>query len=275
MRTIGLLFLAFILTLGCHTDSPLAPNKTLVVVRGYLYAGEAVQDIRLTGTLPLGSEDTVAPPINSAQVSLLKAGKKYDLVASAGDSGYYHYPATDLTVAPGDEFQIQVSYQNQVITAATTVPPAPQEVAISKSTLQLPDFDTMFQMREKGISMDSLRALTSLTVTWQEEADALYYVVIKNLEDNPVSSDSQFRGGPRTFISQPRPGGEYDVNAMMVTHYGKHEVRVYRVNQEYADLYQSRNQDSRDLNEPLTNIENGLGVFSAFSSKSVYFTLEQ
>jgi hypothetical protein len=275
MRALGFSFFALILTLGCHTDSPLAPDKSQVVVRGYLYAGEAVQDIRLTGTLPLGSDDTVAPPINSAQVSLFKAGNKYDLVASAGDSGYYHYPGADLTVVPGDEFQIQVSYENRLITATTTVPPAPQEVTISKSTLQLPDFDTMFEMREKGISMDSIRALTSLSVSWQDETDALYYVVVKNLEDNPVSSDTQFRGGPRTIISQPRPGGEYHINAMMVTHYGKHEVRIYRVNQEYADLYQSRNQDSRDLNEPLTNIQNGLGVFSAFSSKTAYFTLLQ
>ncbi|MDA3862202.1 MAG: hypothetical protein PF445_13365 [Melioribacteraceae bacterium] len=46
---------------------------------------------------------------------------------------------------------------------------------------------------------------------------------------------------------------------------------LYRVNKEYVDLYESRDQDSRNLNEPLTNIENGLGVFSAFASDSVYF----
>jgi len=275
MKPLRYLLFAFILTFGCHTDSPLAPSPSLVVVRGYLYAGEAVQDIRLTGTLPLGSENTVAPPINTAQVSLLKAGEKYDLVASAGASGYYHYPSTDLRVEPGDEFQIQVRYQDQWITAVTTVPSPPLDVTISRTTLRLPDFDTMFQMREQGISMDSLRSMTSVAVNWQQETGALYYVVVKNLEDNPVSSDVQFRGGPRPFISQPMPVGSYNVNAQMVTHYGRHEVKVYRVNQEYADLYQSRNQDSRDLNEPLTNIENGLGVFSAFSSQSVYFTLEQ
>jgi hypothetical protein len=46
-------------------------------------------------------------------------------------------------------------------------------------------------------------------------------------------------------------------------------VRVYRVNKEYADLYRSRQQDTRSLNEPLTNVQNGLGVFSAFASDSV------
>ncbi|MBC8181278.1 hypothetical protein H8E88_09140 [candidate division KSB1 bacterium] len=51
-------------------------------------------------------------------------------------------------------------------------------------------------------------------------------------------------------------------------------MKVFRVNQEYGDLYQSRNQDSRDLNEPLTNIVNGLGVFSAFNCDSVFFDFE-
>lgn len=59
---------------------------------------------------------------------------------------------------------------------------------------------------------------------------------------------------------------------MSITHYGLHRVRVYRVNQEYADLYDTRQQDSRDLNEPLTNIVNGLGIFSAFNSNEIYFT---
>jgi hypothetical protein len=43
---------------------------------------------------------------------------------------------------------------------------------------------------------------------------------------------------------------------------------VYRINQEYADLYRTRQQDSRDLNEPLSNVVNGLGVFSAFNGVS-------
>jgi hypothetical protein len=63
----------------------------------------------------------------------------------------------------------------------------------------------------------------------------------------------------------------YSINHRIIIHYGRHQVKLYRINQEYADLYMSRQQDSRDLNEPLTNIQNGLGVFSAFNSEIVYF----
>jgi len=53
--------------------------------------------------------------------------------------------------------------------------------------------------------------------------------------------------------------------------YGRHRVILYRVNEEYANLYENRNQDSRDLNEPPSNIEGALGVFSAFNSVAAEF----
>jgi len=53
---------------------------------------------------------------------------------------------------------------------------------------------------------------------------------------------------------------------LTLTHYGQH-----RVNDEYADLYEGLEQDSRDLNEPPSNIHGALGVFSAFSADSAFF----
>jgi hypothetical protein len=261
--------------IGCSNNTPTSPNSKLIVVRGYLYAGEPVQDIQITGTLPLGSEETKAPAINNAQVSLVKDGVSYDLVSSPGDSGYYFYDGGDLTVNAGDEFRIEVRYQNEDAYATTIVPQAPEKVTISNSTLRFPDMDTMWELMQQGVSMDSIRKSMTLTVSWEQKADALYYIVVENVDENPVEVESQFGRGPGRFISQPVATGEYTVNAMMMTYLGRHRVKVYRVNQEYADLYRSRNQDSRDLNEPLTNIVNGLGVFSAFNSDSVFFEFVQ
>ena len=93
-----------------------------------------------------------------------------------------------------------------------------------------------------------------------------------NVEIDPQQIDT---GIPffqnRRFISQPISRDNYIISFMNVTHLGRHYVKVYRVNQEYADLYGTSSQSSRDLNEPLTNIKNGLGIFSAFNSDSVFF----
>ncbi len=90
-----------------------------------------------------------------------------------------------------------------------------------------------------------------------------------------MQSRGRMGGMQRRFVFPPTNRNEYRINAMQLTHLGKHIVKVYRVNQEYADLYGSRQQDSRELNEPLTNIHGGLGIFSAFNSASAIFTVEE
>lgn len=268
MKSVLLLFLIFLMPLffACRSDVSTGPSKDLIVVRGYIYANEPVWDIQITHTLDLGSADSTAPPINDASAALYKDGVRYDLVASEGDSGYYHYPGGDF-VGIGDVISIAVDYEDQHVEGSTTVPQPPSGLVLEKDTLYVPTF-TGFP---GGGGFD--RSAMEMTVTWDEDPEALFYVVVENIEDNPTPIESRFprKGSPGRFVFPPTNRNNYRLNAMSFTHYGKHVVKVYRVNQEYADLYGSRNQDSRDLNEPLTNMSGGLGVFSAFSSVSGAF----
>jgi hypothetical protein len=278
-RIVPQVLLAFVAA-GCAQKNPVTPAAEEVVVRGYLYAGEPVTDIQLTRTLPLGSQETEAPPINDAEVSLEKNGATYAFVPSPGDSGYYHYPGTDLTVQAGDVFRIHVRSGGRDIKAETTVPAAPDSVTLSADSLALSaGFGPPGGVFPDTTAPDSLsNPEQSLTVSWKREASALYYVVVECVETDPdsISSWGGFGGGgPGRMVSSPTNENRYRISRSDVSFLGRHRVRVYRINQEYADLYESRQQDSRDLNEPLTNIENGLGVFSAFSSSVAYFTVIQ
>ena len=73
------------------------------------------------------------------------------------------------------------------------------------------------------------------------------------------------------FVSDPTQNDSQIIIGAGLRNYGTHEVRVYHVNQEYADLFENSDQDSRDLNEPPSNIENALGIFTAFASEKVFF----
>lgn len=245
---------------GCTDDSSLIPDSNLVVVQAYLYAGEPIEDIRLTSTLPIDADTAVAPPLNDADVVLIKEGQRFDLIASPGDSGYYHYPGNELSAHTDDLFRIEITYNDELISAETLVPEAPDSVLLSDDELNVPTtFDP--DLMDEGIEL-----------TWKNENNALFFVVIDNLENDPQEIDYGMPSRPaRRFISQPINRDSYIIRSRSVTHLGQHRVKLYRINQEYADLYESREQDSRDLNEPLTNIENGLGVFSAFNSDSVFF----
>ena len=96
-----------------------------------------------------------------------------------------------------------------------------------------------------------------------------FYVNLINIDANPTAIDSWFGSALQDFVFPPINDDSFAIRLPFITHLGNHRITVYKVNQEYVDLYESREQDTRDLNEPLTNINNGLGVFSAFNQTSV------
>ena len=134
-KYVGAFFLLLVAFFGCNSNSALEPEIDQFVIQAYLYANEPITDIKIARTLALGSEDSLAPPINDAAVYLERNGTRFDLVASPGDSGYYHYPGSDLAVENGDVFQIVVSYFGKIATGATEVPASPTNIAISSETL--------------------------------------------------------------------------------------------------------------------------------------------
>jgi hypothetical protein len=259
-KVFAVLFAASLAALsGCDSTSPLLPESELIVVRAYLYAGEPVTDVQLTTTFALTTGDTAGQPINDAKVALEKAGKIYRLTASPGDSGYYHYAGNDLAVQVGDRFKISVERSGQIATGETMIPAPPQNLALSKTELVI-DTNTPFDT-------------SSITISWQGE-ETFYFVVVENLEASPTPIN-QFPGRIgaqfRSFRSRPFRELSYTIRRFDLAYFGNHRARIYKVNQEYANLYAFGLQDSRNLNEPETNIKNGLGVFAGFSSAAVNF----
>jgi hypothetical protein len=192
---------------------------------------------------------------------LEKAGRIYPLNASRGDSGYYHYAGNDLAVNVGDLFKIAVEHNSQIATAETIIPAPPRRLTISKNEL-LVNTSTPFDT-------------SSLALSWEAE-ETFYFVVVENLEASPTPINSTpFPGGPRgqlrSFRSRPIRENGYTIRRFDLTYLGEHRAKVYKVNREYANLYAFGQQDSRHLNEPETNIKNGLGVFAGFSSEEVKF----
>jgi hypothetical protein len=91
----------------------------------------------------------------------------------------------------------------------------------------------------------------------------------------PLSSDTLGNFNfSRRFVTAPTTNNHYQVPQSDFNYIGKYKITLYRVNQEYVNLYATRQQDSRALNEPLTNVKNGLGIFTAFASDSTFIDVE-
>ena len=143
---------------GCDDgDSPLSSGTELLVVTGYLFAGEPVGEVDVSVTVPLDSESEVAPAVNDARLVLTVNETSYELELALGDSGRYAYPAGDLTVMPGDALSLRVERGDMVVRAATVVPPAPVNLTVSAERLVV-EPDTAFA----GRVQEQIEAMTSL-----------------------------------------------------------------------------------------------------------------
>jgi len=261
---------------ACGDPTFVVPGSPDPVVRAFLYAGQPVNDVRLTWTVPINTSDTanvqVAPPINDATVVLVRNGVRYPLVKSAGDSGYYQYNGTGLIVREGDVFTLEGSVKGRALSARTVVPGRPTGARMVSSTLTIP---TLTIGGGPGGPRPDFSAAQTL-VRWTKSPGSLYFVTLENVELSPVGVDIAFPGGirgRRRVIFAPTAADSLPVNALGLPYYGRYQVYVWRVNEEYAQLYATLQQDSRDLNEPFTNITGGLGVFTAFAADTTSVTV--
>jgi hypothetical protein len=253
------------LVAACSGTTPTESSATLPVIRAYLYAGAPVDAVQISTTFAVGSSDTVGTPVNDASVTLVRRGKRFTLTKAAGDSGYYRYAGSDLDVAVNDTFDLEVVARGKSATARTIVPSPAASLTLSSTTLTIPDFSS----GGPGAGFDPSQL--TLVARWPNANKDAYYIVTENIETNPKSvSNSGFV--PRfRFVSAPTTADSGVVVAFSLTQYGRHRLTLYRVTSAYAALYESRTQDSRDLNEPASNIVGGLGIFAAFSSRSADF----
>jgi Domain of unknown function (DUF4249) len=252
---------------ACGDPTFVVPSSSDAVVRAYLYAGQPVNDIRLTYAVPISTRDTTsaqaAPPITNATVVLVRSGVRYPLSKSAGDSGYYQFNGSGLTIREGEVFTLEATVDGKTLSARTVVPVKPSGARVAAASISIPTLTG-----GPGGPRPDFSASQTM-VRWTRSAGALYFVTLENVEAVPVAVEFAFPGavrGRRRVIFAPTEADSLPINALGLPYYGRYRVSVWRVNEEYAQLYATLQQDSRDLNEPFTNVVGGLGVFTAFSA---------
>jgi len=263
----------FILMIASCEKSTMTDFDNLLVLEGYLFQDEKVDSIHLTKSLSFATDDTVYTPVDDAQITLFWDNNQYQL-ENIGN-GYYNYNGNDLLIKVGNTYVIEINYKGQKITSSTIVPKKPSIHSLTDTVVEI---DTVFTF---GPPQFTGTVDAGIEITWDNPDNSYYYVVIESADSASASIEMGGGGfyngtGPRPnmifrFRSEPFIGDRYMINSRMLEKYGKHIIKIYCVNEEYANLYENRSQDSRHLSEPVTNVKNGLGVFTAFSYDEVSF----
>jgi len=270
MKNLSFILIISIIAFGCN-PVPDALNNNFVV-EAYIFSKEPVREVIIKTLVPLSDPEGESEVIKTAVLTLKKDGKLYSLSYNSR-TRKYEYSGNDLEILPQEIIELEVDVNGRVATATTNVPTPPVGITSSKDQMVIPKINSGADF----ITGDPL-ADAEIIVTWNNPKNELHYTVIEfrsNLLKPILPPDVQkvVDGILEDFaiISRPSTDTILTVNGALLPSYGPYMVKIYKVNQEYADLYDSEEQDSRDLNEPPSNIINARGIFSAFASDSVAF----
>ena len=265
------IYLLPVVLFGCLEEVTRTPN---FVVEGFIVGRESVNNIKVKEISSLFDEEISTAPITDARVTIFSESQAFPLTYNSA-VGLYEYLENDLSIAIASEYRLMVEVGDRTAEATTTVPNAPTGLAVPRETLVVPELRLSFGLREE---IATLFNEERITLTWDEVAGQSYFVVIENRVEEvnailpegipPAATEllSSFR-----FISEPSEEASFDIIAVALETYGPHVAKVFTVNQEYVELFNSLEQDSRDLNEPPSNVSQALGIFTAFAVDSVEF----
>lgn len=271
MKYSCLILMFLMLCFSCTDTEETAPK---FVIEGFVFAGEPVDNIKIKEQIGIDQPDSIEVLITTASVVLIKNNEEYVLQYA---DGKYKYLGDDLNISSGDELRLEATVGDRVAYAETVVPEPTAGLALSDSQVVVPPLILSFDLQDK---LTALFFNARITARWDNPDKALHFIVIESVveEDEPIfpsgfpQSALDFLGGFK-FAPRALEVDTFSIIGIAFENYGRHRVKVYKVNQEYADLFSNPEQDSRDLTAPPTNVVNGFGIFSAFAADSVFFDI--
>ncbi|MEK7255460.1 MAG: DUF4249 family protein [Bacteroidota bacterium] len=272
MKTATAFFFSILLLLvACEPETIGTTETKTAVVTGYLFAGQPCDSIRIVQSISYGSEDTVAVTLDDLVVTLSDGATTFTLTPAG--AGYYRNP--DLIIESGKNYLLQFEHNGKAVSAQTFVPEK-REAALSDTLIEMEKIEAgTFPPIGGGTMPEPIEA------TWDNSEGDYYYVVVQNLEDDPeyineffAGQDSLFRNF--RFISEPQATDFYNIDPQReIWQFGKHRVIVFRVNPEYAALYNVSASSSLSITEPPGNVENGLGILTGAASDTLFFVVKK
>ncbi|MDR1723142.1 MAG: DUF4249 domain-containing protein [Tannerella sp.] len=178
--------------------------------------------------------------------------------------GTYTLDLQSDTIRGAQEYTLNFDYNGATISASTTIPEKVNNLTVS------PEYITVESSSYYYWDMDS--DTIEIKLTWDDPEGSYYQIYI----ESPATSDMPDMGGGMQFrrrMMQPFKGSSYTTTSREFRTAGKYSIYVYRVNKDYADLYERIS--STDLANPSSAISNAFGIFTSMSvAKTTFYVYE-
>ncbi|MDO5571011.1 MAG: hypothetical protein Q4F97_06045 [Bacteroidales bacterium] len=240
---------------NCGDDGFSVSDPDKAVIQGYLFPGHTAE-ITINRQQILASEDTTMDlPLSGLSVTLSNQTTGKSEVLKDNGAGSY---SSEMIIEDEGSYKIEFDYNNNHVWATTSIP---TKVSGFKT-------DATELLHTERFSDDTVRYVNYY---WDNEEESYHLFYIYNMESwtTPIYNFTP----SKSITTTPTADTAYQVNSRGFYYYGRHYMILYKVTDEYVDLYYSSNGNSQHMTNPPTNVNNGFGIFTAMSSDTLVLTL--
>ena len=284
----------FILLNGCgegKVDINEAKFAPKIVIRGYLYAGKTVDDIRITRNVPLNaavSEEDIV--LEDAVVKLieLSSGNEYNLVFDAKNLTY-HCINPDFKIAYEKSYRLEVwagiDGKNLYAYSETTVPSNGFKINASNAdSISYREKDSEGNLKKYKInfhpSPNADIYAVSIVAMKHDLSNFIYDNPYRNPDPSYIMDNMDQFEEAYSWLQNYKPGAEelnFEIEWMSVWFYSRYRVIIYAGDKNFKDFFLTQ-KDVQELDgnfhEPVLHIGgDGIGVFASADVDTTYFTV--
>ncbi|MEQ9168563.1 MAG: DUF4249 family protein [Fulvivirga sp.] len=252
----ALFILIALISTSCDDIEDVEVLDARIIVEGFLHAGQPIMIDLSKELLYKGEVEETSIDLEGLKVTISNGSEEY-LLIDEGDGIY----TNENLVSHSTSYSISFTYNGQEVHSETLVPTKPEGFTSSTTNIEILPFT--------GGGPPTNLSGESIELNWENNDGAYYLVVVTNIEEDPISINSTTFNRP-SFRSEPLVSDNYEIASTDFESYGDHLVILYKLNPEYAALYEDSGDNSLTISTPYTNIENGLGIFTAINSDSLY-----
>ncbi len=278
---IGFLIYLFVGTffymINCNQNVVLPEFIEEIVVNGYLIVGQSVDSVYVQKTLPIETAYSYdAASVSTDSVFISVEDRRYRLSEYDNKPGAYFLPSDSLIVTPGETYHLEVKVNNKTIRASTTAPSPIVIQSLNTDTSYYPYPDQSQSTRfEISWNPTEFTEAYEVSVIAHPPYDLVDFGMDRIVEGHLESFDGD------TLKAFPPvndfPVSEYETTLeipwFMFCYYGDYTIKLYGADKNLWDLSVSSviyMYQSSEFEQPVYNIEGGLGIFAAVSVDSVH-----
>ena len=236
------------------------------IIESYIMEGDSIF-LKLNHQVAFITDPEYAiEDINTLQINLEVDGENYTFIPD-GEGGY----TAPLLGQEGDQvYTISFSFNNQQVSAYTSIPSKPVNFEISDDYYEIERIDST-SMPEMGSMPDPL------DVTWDNDDGTYYLLIVENMEStlDPIRDFGDAEPPGARFRQRPNAASGTTLTPMEFQYYGTHRVILYHVNPDYAELYNESSNSSLNLKNPSSSIDNGYGIFTGLSADTLFIEVAE